>query len=185
MARVTAVYRPGDHPDFRDGATAKELSDLFGYLFPNATAPQIDGAHDGIAIAAQNPTLALNLSKLSRFMALELTWSQRHDLRELAIQALNLHFNCDYSFNSRIRSAEAAGVSIDLQRALPNWRQSKLFNAEQKLVVEYTLAVVNGKVPDELFARVAAAFGEKGAVEFTAVVGFWAFWAMFLNATRP
>ena len=26
-------------------------------------------------------------------------------------------------------------------------------------------------------------FGEKGAVEFTTVVAFWSFWALFLNAT--
>ena len=39
--------------------------------------------------------------------------------------------------------------------------------------------------PDELFARVVERFGEKGAVEFTTVVAFWSFWALFLNATRP
>jgi hypothetical protein len=29
-----------------------------------------------------------------------------------------------------------------------------------------------------------AAWGEKGAVEATALVAFFGFWAMFLNATR-
>ncbi len=185
VARLTAIHRPADHPQSRHEGTAREAAELFEYLCPNSTAPQIDRSHDGIAIAAQNPRLALNLAQLSRFMALELQWCRRPDLRELAIQAVNAHFGCEYSFNSRIRAAEAAGIGIDLQRALPQWRLNALFNAEQKLVIEYTLAVVGGKVPDDLFARVVASFGEKGTVEFTAVAGFWAFWAMFLNATRP
>jgi len=34
-------------------------------------------------------------------------------------------------------------------------------------IIEYTLACVSGDVPEELFARVVAQYGEKGAVEFT------------------
>ncbi|MGB8365764.1 MAG: carboxymuconolactone decarboxylase family protein [Rhizomicrobium sp.] len=185
MARVKAVYKPSDYPVNPDGVTAKEVAELFGYLFPHVENPEIDKSHAGIAIAAQNPKLALNLAKLSALIAGELPWCQRRDLRELAIQTVNVHFRCNYSFQARMPVAEAAGIGVDLQSALPVWKTSKLFNDEQRLIMEYTNAVVTGDVPGELFSRVVGTFGEKGAIEFTAVVAFWSFWAMFLNATGP
>jgi len=172
MPRVKAVYRPGDYPGTPDAATSAELAALFAHLFPNNANPEIDKAHSGIAIAALNPKLALALAKMSALIAAELPWSQRKDLRELAIQTLNLHFKCDYSFKTRMPIAESAGIGRDMQ-------------AEQRLVVAYTNAVIRGAVPDALFAQVAARYGEKGAVEFTSLIAFWSFWAMFLNATGP
>jgi alkylhydroperoxidase family enzyme len=185
MARVTAIYKPGDYPGAPDEATKKDLADLFGHLFPQKSDPEIDKSHSGIAIAAQNPKLALQLAKLSGFIAGELPWCQRRDLREVAIQTLNLHFKSEYSFLTRMKAAEAAGISVEAQKALPDWKTSKLFDDDRRLVIEYTNAVVTGSVPAALFARVVEKFGEKGAVECTALISFWSFWAMFLNATGP
>jgi alkylhydroperoxidase family enzyme len=185
MARVTAVYKPADYPGAPDEATRRDLAELFESLFPDRPDAEIDDSHAGIAIAAQNPKLALLLSRLSGFIAGQLPWSKRRDLWELAVQTVNVHFKCEYSFKARLRAAEAAGIGADLQAALPAWKTSPLFNEEQRLVIEYTNAVVTGEVPAELFSRVVARYGEKGAVEFTTVVGFWSFWAMLLNATRP
>ena len=75
--------------------------------------------------------------------------------------------------------------SAELLADLPHWRTSPHFDAEQRLVAEYALAVVAGDVPEPLFAQIVAAYGEKGAIECTTVAGLWAFWAMLLNATRP
>lgn len=185
MARVKTVHRPGDYPGPVDAETRQDLAELFGHLFPGVADPEIDRAHDGIAIAARNPKLALHLAKLSAFIALELPWSQRRDLRELAIQTVNLHFGCDYGFRTRMPIASTAGISAELQAALPDWKTSDLLNDEQRLVVEYGHAVADGDVPDELFSRVVGQYGEQGAVELTTVVAFWSFWALFLNATRP
>ena len=185
MSRITAVYSPVDHPGQQDSQTAEALGELFGYLFPDNPDPKIDRAHAGIAIAAQNPKLALHLAKLSRFIALELPWCQRTDLRELAIQTLNLHFKCDFAFQARWPHAQAAGIGPELQAAIPFFETTTLFNDEQRLVIEYTRAVVSGDVPAALFARVVERYGEQGAVEFTTAVGWWSFWAMLLNAVRP
>jgi ABC-type uncharacterized transport system ATPase subunit len=136
-------------------------------------------------IAALNPKLALNLAKLSGFIALELPWCERRDLRELAIQSVNVHFKSAYSFKARKPTAEAAGISAEQQAALESWETSDLFEDEQRLVIAYAHAVASGAVPPEIFSRVADRYGEKGAVELTTVIAFWSFWAMFLNATRP
>jgi alkylhydroperoxidase family enzyme len=185
MSRVTAVYKPSDYPGTPDEQTRADLAELFGHMFPGVDDPEIDKPHSGVAIAALNPRLALMLSKLSGFAALQLEWSKRADLREIAIQTVNLHFKSDFSAQSRFKAWEAVGLSKDQLAALPYGRTTNLFDEEQRLVVEYAQAVVAGEVPEALFARVAERFGEKGAVECTAVIGIWSMWAMLLNATRP
>lgn len=185
MARVTPVYRPGDYPGAPDEKTRTDLAELFGHMFPGAENPEIDRAHAGLAIAALNPGLALHLSKLSGFAALQLDWSRRADLRELAIQTVNLHFKADFAARSRHRAWQAAGLSLEQLAALPFWETTDLLDEEQRLVVEYALAVARGDVPAPLFDRVKQRYGEKGAVECTAVIGLWAMWAMLLNATQP
>jgi alkylhydroperoxidase family enzyme len=185
MSRVTAVYRPSDYPGTPDAETEAGLAALFGHMFPGVAAPEIDRSHAGVAIAALNPTLALMLSKLSGFAALEMGWSKRADLREIAIQAVNLHFQSHYSAQSRFKAWQAVGLSLEQLAALAYWRTTDLFDEEQRLVIEYALAVVSGSVPEPLFAQITARFGEKGAVECTAVIGLWSMWAMLINAAQP
>ena len=185
MSRVTAVYKPSDYPGTPDDQTREDLAELFGHMFPGVENPEIDRPHSGMAIAALNPRLALHLSKLSGFAALQLGWSKRTDLREIAIQTVNLHFKSDFSAQSRFKAWEAVGLSKDQLAALPYWKTTNLFDAEQRLVIEYALAVVSGEVADELFARVVERYGETGAVECTAVIGLWSMWAMLINATQP
>lgn len=185
MARVTLVHGPGDYPGTPDDGTRADLATLFGTLFPGVEAPAFDANHEGMAVAALNPKLALTLAQTSRFLALDLGWCERADLRELAIHVVNAHYRSTYSIRSRAGIGKAFGLTDELVAALPDWRSSDLFDAEQRLVIDYAEAVLSGTVPGDLFARVKAQFGEKGAVECTAVISFWAFWAMFLNATRP
>jgi alkylhydroperoxidase family enzyme len=185
MPRVTAVRKPGDYPGTPDEQTRADLAELFGHMFPGAENPEIDKAHTGMAIAALNPRLALHLSKLSGFAALQFGWSQRSDLREIAIQTVNLHFKSAFSAKSRFKAWEAAGLGMNQLASLPYWKTTDLFDDEQRLVIEYALAVVSGEVPEALFVRVADLYGEKGAVECTAVIGIWSMWAMLLNATQP
>lgn len=183
--RIKAIYKPSDFPAGDPDVTDADVSELFGYLFPGVSDPVIDENHAGTAITAHNPQLALQLAKLSRFMALDLGWSKRSDLRELAFATLNLRLDCTYAFESRLAAAKACGLSAEQLAVLPLWERSTLFDDEQKLVIEYTLAVVDAEVPGELFARVVERFGEKGAVEFTSVIAVWSAWAMILNAIRP
>ena len=183
MARVHLINKPGDYPGTPDDATGADLAALFGALFPGNLAPEINKFHAGVAIAAHSPKLALHLAKLSGLIAVELGWCQRTDLRELAILAVNLQFKSDYGFRSRLPNANAAGLSDDQLAALTDWQGSALFDEDQKLTIAYAHAVASGDVPGELFDRVKTRWGEQGAVECTALIGFWGFWAMFLNAT--
>jgi alkylhydroperoxidase family enzyme len=179
--RIKPVFRPEDHP----GGADADVKALFDYLRPGIENPEIDMGHAGIAIAALNPRVALGMAQLSRTIALETGWAKQGDLRELAFYVLNRHFNSDFSVEARAAYAEAAGLSAAQLRAVADWETSPLFSDTQRLVVEATLATVKGEMTDELFARVVAAFGDVGAMEFTALVGFWSCWAMVINAGNP
>ena len=183
--RVKGMFRPSDLPADAGEAASGAVKELFDYLCPGNPEPSIDMTHAGLAITGRNPSLALHLAKLSRCIAVDSGWCQRQDLRELAIQTLNVHFKSDYSFQARLPYARAVGISDDQLAELSLWRSSALFSPEQRLVIEYTNAVVTGEIPDELFARVVDIYGETGAIEFTALVGTWSSWAMIINAARP
>lgn len=184
MTRVKHVNSPNDYPGTPDEETKRDLAEFFRHLFPGSENPHIDGAHSGFAIAAQSPKMALHLHTMSRYFVAEMGWSKRRDLLELAVQTLNLTYRCESSFEAHVPHAKANGISVELQSALPYWRTSPLFNDEQRLVIEFTDAVVEGEVPDALFSRAVERFGERGTIEFTAAVAWWSFWAMLLNATR-
>lgn len=182
MARVKYVVSPDAHPGNADEKTRGDLADLFQHLFPGG---QTAAPHAGYAILAQTPKVALGIARLADSIIYETFLAERRDLRELAIQALNLHFQCNFSFQAHLGIAAAAGISAELQAAIPYWRHTNLFDDEQKLVIEYALACSQGPVSEELFARVVARYGERGAIEFTVGIGWWVFWAIILNATGP
>ncbi|WCT73490.1 hypothetical protein PQ455_18080 [Sphingomonas naphthae] len=183
--RVKGVRKPADYPSEYGGPTDPAIVDMFATLFPGVADPRIDEGHLGLAVAAYNPRLALQLAALSKFLAVDAGWSKRADLRELAIQTANINFRSDYSFETRRPIAKAMGISDEQLDLLAEWQTSDLFDAEQKLVIEYSEAVASGDVSAALFATVVDTYGERGAIEFTSVVAIWSAWAMILNAVRP
>lgn len=187
MSRVKLVFKPDDFPAPVGETDASNLAHLFDAIRPWTGGDSIPPTAAGFAIVARDPKLALLLAGLSDHMTLDCPWtSQRTDLRELSIQALNLHFKCDYNFQSHLRKAEERfGVPVELQAAIPLWQTTTLFTVEQRLVIEYTFATVSGDVTDELFQRIASAFGELGAIELTVGIAWWSFWAMLVGAIRP
>lgn len=182
MARVKCIFRPEHHPGFSDPGTRADLEALWRQLFPGGEQGE---PHAGYAVLAQSPRLALGIARMADCILEDIGWTQRRDLRELSVQTLNMHYRCDFSFEAHLTYAQLSGISLEQQAALPYWRTSALFDDEQRLVIEYTLACVAGEIPADLFTRVVERYGEAGAVEFTVTVGWWALWAMLLNATRP
>ena len=182
MARVQYIFSPDEYPGDPDPAIKQGLAALFDHLFPGEQKGQ---PHAGYAVLAHSPHLALSIARMTDCVLGEIEWTQRRDLRELAVQALNLHYRCDFSFQAHLQLAQLSGITLEQQAAIPYWRTSELFDDEQRLVIAYTLATVSGDVPAELFQQVVDRYGQKGAVEFTVTVAWWALWAMLLNATRP
>jgi alkylhydroperoxidase family enzyme len=182
MARVTEIRKAGQYPSGADSETRAGLDELFAGMFPGNPDGEIDRNHSGMAVAAQSPKLAQMMGQMSRFVVIELGWSQRKALSELAIRTVNHHYGSTFSNEARLGAAKAAGLSDAQIAAVPNWR-SELFDADQQLAIEYTDAVLRAAVEDALFVRMVAAFGEKQTVECTAAICWWAMWAMLIEAT--
>lgn len=183
MSRVTPIRKAGQYPAGTDAETRAGLDNLFDGMFPGNPDGEIDRNHSGMAVAANSPQLAALMGQMSRFVVLELGWSQRKALAELAIRTVNHCYRSSFSNDARLGAARAAGLTEAQIAAVPDWR-SDAFDAEQKLVIEYTEAVLAGGVDDDLFGRMVAAFGEKDTVECTAAIGWWSMWAMLIEATN-
>jgi len=184
MARVKRVRQASDHPAYKDAATREALTSLFTTLFPNRPDAAFDEAHDGMAIAAHHPGLALQLARTGATVLGTLGWCQRGDLRELVAQVVNRRLGCDYAADSRRANARAAGLEdVQLERIRSGTFDG--FDPELRVVIDYVHAVLDGSVSDSQFRQISDRYGDAGAVELTTVISFFAFWALFLNATRP
>lgn len=182
--RIKGIFKPSDHSSTATGRPDEAISAFFADMFPGVADPEIDRGHTGMAVLAHTPELARRFGEMSRFMMLEMEFSKRADLRELALQAVNLHHRCSLGSESRVSAALDAGLTPQVLAALPYWLTTAVLDEEQRLVVEYATSAAAGNVTDDCMARVIAHFGEKSAVEFTAMVGFWSAWAVILNAAN-
>lgn len=181
MARMRVVQRPEDCSGSPQDAKA-----LFDLLFPNGGERRLSGAQQGWGlVAAQHPQTAIALIQLTKAIAAGPFLTARPDLREIAIQTVNLQQRCEFSYRSHLKYLDSVGLSFETIAALPYWRDSSLFTDEQKLVIEYSLAVLDSEVSDSLFNEVADTFGHGAATELALAVAHWSFWALFLNAAQP
>jgi hypothetical protein len=185
MARVKLVYKPGDFPGNPDAGTRQALTELFNHMYPGQANPEIPGKSGAFALVARDPRLAMRLIQLSDYILREMPWtSKRVALKQLMIQTLNVQLKCDFSYQSHLAPAKASGISLEQQACIPMWRTANCFDEEQRLVIEYTLAVVASDVPEELWNRVVKQFGEQETLDLTVGIAWWSFWSMIINATR-
>jgi AhpD family alkylhydroperoxidase len=79
--------------------------------------------------------------------------------------------------------AQRAGSQEKLE-ALEGWRESDLFSKKEKVVLEYAEAITypDGRVSNELMARLREFFDEDGIVELTGLVAFQNLSSKFNNA---
>ncbi|MFT4265612.1 MAG: hypothetical protein QM586_00065 [Xenophilus sp.] len=177
--------KPGDYPADADPQTRDAIKALFDHMFPGNDNPEIPGKSAAFGTVANDPRLALHLIKLSDYIVREMPFtSTRRDLQQLMVQTLNWKLGCDFSFQSHLAPAAAAGVRHELQALIPFWKTANAFNDEQRLVMEYTVAVAECDVPAELYERVAAKFGDQDTLALTIGIAWWSFWAMIINATK-
>ncbi len=114
---------------------------------------------------------------------------QRCDLpapyRELAIMSIAVINGADYEFRQHIPFALEAGLTQAQLDELPRWRDSTLFDAKQRAVLDYTECMTRSvHVPDQAFAGVAAHFSPRELVELTATIGGYNLVSRFLEAVK-
>ncbi len=93
-------------------------------------------------------------------------------LRSLVQARISQLEHCAFCIDlNSMLAAERAGAA-DKTAALDAWRDSLLYSPREKTALEYAEAVTQGRVTDELSARVKAEFGEEAMIELTGLAAF-------------
>jgi AhpD family alkylhydroperoxidase len=116
---------------------------------------------------------ALRTRLLLGYGMLEQATAMLHDVEEhlkvLAETKAAALTHCEYCIDIASQIARRAGVSEQQLLALPNYRDSDLFDEPEKLVLDYAVGMSSTPVAvsDELFAKLRSHFDERQLVELT------------------
>lgn len=166
MARIAMVDTETADP---------ELKDVFEQMKQRGTVLNV------YRMMAWSPALAKVWAPFARGLRTQLTISRR--LRELLIVQVAHRHESRYEYGHHAHMAEAAGVTPAQLAALPNWRDSDLFDAEERVVLQLAddLTHPSGASASTMQA-LRERFGEKHLVELLATGAFYCAVARIVNA---
>ena len=105
--------------------------------------------------------------------------------RELAIMIIAVINGADYEYRHHVSFALAAGLTQAQLDELPRWRESALFDASQRAVLDYAESMTRTvHVPDAVFEAVARHFDPRQTVELTATIAGYNLVSRFLEALK-
>ena len=146
----------------------KRLAELWG------TPPNLYRA------LANHPALVAAWTEFSRMLRYD-TRTPRA-LRELVILRGAQLMRSEYEWAQHLPMARKAGVRETQIAALSEWHTSPEFDEREKAALELAEAVTNGRVNNEVYARVTRHFDHHDYVELAAVAGFYAMVGRMLDA---
>jgi 4-carboxymuconolactone decarboxylase len=131
--------------------------------------------------AIHNAELAGRWSALGE--ALRFNTSLPKRLSELAICVTGRRWSSQVEWHVHARVAAEAGIAPATLEAIRDGRPPAFADPLEALVYEFArLLQLQGNVPDPLYADAREAFGVKGVVELTALIGYYTMVSMTLNA---
>jgi 4-carboxymuconolactone decarboxylase len=131
--------------------------------------------------ALHNPELADRWQQLGALLRYRTSLPPR--LSELAILVTARHWDCQYEWHAHERHARAAGLPDSVIEAIRRGAHPAFESAEDEMIYRYAVELHRTRfVSDATYARVLERFGAPGAVELTALLGYYAMVAMTLNA---
>jgi 4-carboxymuconolactone decarboxylase len=131
--------------------------------------------------AIHNAELAARWSALGE--ALRFNTSLPKRLSELAICVTGRRWSSQVEWFVHARVAEQSGVPVAVLDAIKDGRPPVFDDAQDAIVYDFARTLQqDGRVPDAIYAAAREAFGVKGVVELTALVGYYTMVSMTLNA---
>jgi alkylhydroperoxidase family enzyme len=105
-----------------------------------------------------------------------------HVLRELVILRIAQLHHARYEWAQHVPIAIGTGVTREQIKELEHWRESTLFNDQERTVLQYAEEVIADNQPkDETFAAASKFLDYPSLVELTLSIGYWSMVAKFLN----
>jgi AhpD family alkylhydroperoxidase len=132
--------------------------------------PQTGSGLEPIEIWAHQPKMMIGMGKFNQAVRKGKSVDER--LKNLVELKGAQMIGCEYCVDLGSQICRNSGLSDDELLALPRYRQSGLFTDREKLVLDYTVAVMRTpvEVTDELFVRIKEHFSDKQLVEITALL---------------
>jgi alkylhydroperoxidase family enzyme len=186
MTRIRTYLTFAEHPGGADEPERAALAEFERVLFASGGDRYGGKIVKTWGFLLNDPRLALHLLELNNYLVNDMEWAR--DKRELAlmVQLVNKRRRCEYGFMAFYTAGiERFGVSAAEMAALDFYAESQYFTDDERALLAYTDAALDGAVPDELFAAVVERIGENGILGLTVAIAYWAAWALIINAMRP
>jgi AhpD family alkylhydroperoxidase len=146
------------------------------------TRRQFGRMMDPVAVYAHAPGLLIGYGMFEQATAKQGRVEER--LKVLAECKAAAVVNCEFCVDITSHIAREAGVTDEQLLALPRYRESDLFDARERLVLDYASAISRtpARVGDELFAALREHFDERQLVELTNTIALENMRARFNSA---
>jgi AhpD family alkylhydroperoxidase len=149
-----------------------EITGPYGYLLKRLSRKMLGEVPEGAAVMWQNRPVLMSLMGVGRKVE---KWDQLDaDLKSFAHMAVAALVGCSWCLDYGYFHAHNEGLDEAKASEVPRWRESTVFTALERDVMEYAEAMTETppRVTDRLSARLLEQLGAPALVELTAVVGF-------------
>jgi hypothetical protein len=141
------------------------------------------GSHPNFAMLAHNPRLADLMMTLTKYL-LSVPWVQRSDVHTLLIMICDKRLKSEDSYMAHYAGfGFGRGVSEEKMAAL-DFPESAIYTDEERMIIEFAHAALDGDVPDDLFERARALYGDREMLEVAVSLAYWTFFPYFINALQ-
>jgi 4-carboxymuconolactone decarboxylase len=128
-----------------------------------------------------SPAIAGRTAHLGSYVRFESTLD--HKIRELAALVAARELDCKHEWAAHCHHAQKAGIPLETIRAVHQRREAEHFSSEDAQIISYVREVLHShRASEATFQALYARLGERGLVELTATVGYYAMVACTLNA---
>lgn len=154
-------------------------------------APEDQKVYDAIAASRgvvggpwrallHSPELAQRTMHLGSYVRFESTLD--HRVVELTALVAARELDCKHEWAAHVNHAQKAGIPMETIRAVYEKKGAEHFSTEDAQIVSLVREVIHKhRVSEPTFQAIYGRFGEKGMVELTATIGYYAMLACTLN----
>ena len=129
----------------------------------------------------RHPELARRAQKVGELLRFDTTLEPR--LVELAVLVCARQWTSHQVWTSHKRHARNAGLDEEIIGAIAASRAPHFSDEREQLVFDVSTSLLqHHRVSDPLYAKAVTTFGERGAVELVAVLGYYCFVSLTANA---
>ncbi|HEX9271763.1 MAG TPA: carboxymuconolactone decarboxylase family protein [Candidatus Binatia bacterium] len=128
-----------------------------------------------------SPELAQRTAHLGSYIRFES--SLDHKLIELTALAAARELDCKHEWIAHVNHAQKAGIPIETIRAIHEKKGPENFSSEDAQIISYVQELLRThRASEATFQALYGRLGERGLVELTATIGYYAMVACTLNA---